>query len=315
MPQPEIVYPTREESPPLVFPENAEDIFLEEPGEKSFEPLGGGDEPPDDAKKGRYFFGNFARNIRIIPSNGSYESMPGVILPMKSVWCARGEYFRWNTRKNKSNVEVDEGTLWTLGYTRRVGPERFRAEFFGGGMHYRSMGGVIDPMFSSSSHLGGRGECEYLWTINSDRWPPPVFSLGIGTRIWGRNIHDGTDGSGGFEEGYHQTWWTLYPYAGLEKEWLFDGWGKFYASGRLGCTAMTYLYIHELRQAVYPKPNITALVEAGWRRNHFDLSVHFEAMAWQPSHPFHFHGDPSKDVYVYCGSQMFTVGMQLGWHY
>jgi len=247
----------------------------------------------------------------------------------------------WNTEESEC------GTLYTLGYEHRIGSERFRAEIFGGNMAYDSTTTVLvtDPntgeqtsyvenMKAVTSQFGCRGEFEYLWDTDLFGWTPLTFFAGIGTRVWSRNIHDGTTTSGpviGLDvSGYIQTWWTIYPYVGLDKRWVCSNGNEFFVTSRIGCTALTYSYtpycevivtdptkepIIIQRPAYYMNPGLTGQIECGLRRNHFVISAYFESMAWQNSQAEHHHGDSSSQLYYYPGARMYTTGLKLGINY
>jgi hypothetical protein len=195
-----------------------------------------------------------------------------------------------------------------------------RAELFGATMHHGDTTADGESVNSAVDLFGFRGECEYLWQMTCDGVPPIVGFLGIGTRAWSRDVHDGETLSGQPWVGYQQTWWTIYPYLGLETTRPWSESVDFFATGRVGCTAITYMYMPQYGSlddlpAFYPKPNVTAQVECGWRRKHLSFSFYFEAMTWQQSSPEHLHGDPSDDQYYSASAQMFTTGLKLGFTY
>ena len=137
------------------------------------------------------------------------------------------------------------GVLYTFGYVHRSGPERLRGEVFGGTMSYSGAlvtPTKVNPFTSSDSIIGVRGEYEYIWNPAAPPWPS--LFLGVGTRFWIRDIRDGTDALGHIVTMGPETWWTFYPYIGLEKAWALTNTGlEVFTSGRLGCTAFTYTYM------------------------------------------------------------------------
>ena len=151
---------------------------------------------------------------------------------------------------------------------------------------------------ATTTYFGGRGEYEYLWDLDCDGWPPLTLLAGIGTRIWNRNIFYRTADSGNALPGYAQAWWTIYPYVGAEKHWVLGGGGEFFASGRIGCTALTFTHTSLLDDpAFYPNPGITGQIQCGFRRKHLSLGVYFEAMSWASSAAEHLHGGYGNDWY------------------
>jgi hypothetical protein len=233
--------------------------------------------------------------------------------PIESNCYGRIDYFRWVEPRDGTDQVSESGALYTIGYARRIGPERLRGELFGGAMTFSTAltdSGAPDPVESSTSYIGVRGEYEHLWNLY-DQWPAAV--LGIGTRVWVRDIRDATSQSGvDFEPG-QQTWWTIYPYVGLEKRWLRDNGSELFVYGRLGCTVLTYQHISWPDDpAFYPRPGITGQVECGWRTPRFFVSAYFEAMTWQDSQPEHYHNGAADDYYFLPAAQMYTTGLKVG---
>jgi hypothetical protein len=239
-----------------------------------------------------------------------------VVCPMKPIESncyTRVDYFRWTEQRYGDDQVTETGALYTLGYVRRMDGERVRGELFGGAMTFNSAltdDGIVDPFQSSTSYIGARGEYEHLWNLY-DQWPA-VF-LGIGTRIWLRDIRDATTDSGVNVESGQQTWWTIYPYVGIEKKWLRDNGSEFFFDGRLGCTVLTYQRISWPDEpAYYPRPGLTGQLQLGWRCPRFFISAYFEAMTWQSSQAEHLHYGTDQDYYCWPASQMYTTGLQVG---
>jgi hypothetical protein len=233
--------------------------------------------------------------------------------PIEANCYTRIDYFRWIEPRDGTDQTTESGALYTLGYARRMEGERLRGELFLGTMTFNAAltdSGTADPFQSSTSYIGVRGEYEHLWNVY-DNWPA-VF-LGIGTRAWVRDIRDATSQSGVDVAPGQQTWWTIYPYVGLEKKWLRPNGSELFFSGRLGCTVLTY----ERTQwpddpAFYPRPGITGQVELGWRTPRFFVSGYFEAMSWQNSQDEHLHNGSSTDYYYLPAAQMYTTGLKVG---
>ena len=116
--------------------------------------------------------------------------------PIESNCYGRVDYFRWIQPRNGADQLTESGALYTIGYVRRMEGERLRGELFGGAMTFSGAvtdSGTLDPFQSSTSYIGVRGEYEHLWNLY-DQWPA-VF-LGIGTRIWDRDMRDAVSQSG-----------------------------------------------------------------------------------------------------------------------
>jgi len=224
----------------------------------------------------------------------------------ESTWYTRVDYFHWNERFEGEDFVNEDGTLVTLGYVRRVGPERFRIELFGGDVHYQGFGqyddGTLETLSSSTGYLGVRGEYDLLF---EPEWLPKLtFFLGIGTRFWIRDLRDGISDLGSPVIGYQETWWTIYPYFGMEKRRVLRDGIEFYGSGRIGFTAVTYQHVSLDDTTLYPRPGITGQLEFGLRGRRVFLSAFFEAMAWGESAVVRDACQPD--------STMCTVGLRAG---
>jgi len=224
----------------------------------------------------------------------------------ESTWYTRVDYFHWNERIEGEDFVDEDGTLVTLGYVRRIGPERFRIELFGGDVHYQGFAqyddGTLETLSSSTGYLGVRGEYDLLF---EPEWLPKLtFFIGIGTRFWVRDLRDGITDLGEPVIGYQETWWTIYPYFGLEKRRVLRDGIEFYGSGRIGFTAVTYQHVSLDDTTLYPRPGITGQMEFGLRGRRVFLSAFFEAMAWGESAVVRDALQPD--------STMLTIGLRAG---
>jgi len=230
--------------------------------------------------------------------------MPEIRPPGQASWYTRVEYFHWNERIAGVDFVNEDGTLFTLGYSRQIGIERFRGELFGGDVHYdgydQSNGAGLA---SNTGYLGLRGEYEMV--LAPAGWEGR-FSLlaGVGTRFWIRDLHDGTDDLGDPVDGYQESWWTIYPYLGLETHRrVGDGW-ELYSESRLGMTALTYQFVSLNYRPLWPRPGIFANTEIGLRGERFYFAARAEVMSWSPSSVVEGSYQPN--------SVMFTVGGRIG---
>ena len=226
--------------------------------------------------------------------------------PVVAEWYTRFDYFFWNERSGGTELDDEHGTLYTLGYSRCFGADRFRGELFTGTMNYSALDGAGNLVNSTTTYLGLRGEYEWVWDMCLRGWPPVTLTAGIGTRFWIRDIKDGTVlSTNAISVGHQENWWTLYPYVGLEKRWPVNCGEEVYARGRLGCTVFTYEFA-DLNEGtpLYPRPDLTGQVEVGFRHDQLFIAAYFEAMTWNAS--------PSVRGTAQPLSQMFTTGLKLG---
>jgi hypothetical protein len=235
---------------------------------------------------------------------------------IESSWYTRVDYFHWNERIDGMDFVNEYGTLVTLGYTRRVGPERFRLELFGGSMHYKGFAqfedGSLDPLSSTTDYLGMRGEFDLL--LEPDWLPQVSFLVGIGTRFWFRDINDGISQSDYLVLGYEEAWWTVYPYFGMEKRRVPTSGMEFYWAGRIGLTPLNFErivcvsdYGSNFAVTLHPRTGITGQFEAGLRGQRFYLSAFFEAWTWAES--------PIVADTLQPKSQMMLAGLKTGLSY
>jgi len=227
----------------------------------------------------------------------------------ESTWYTRIDYFHWNERLDGADFVNEDGPLVTLGYTRRTGPERFRIELFGGDVNYDGSGqfedGTTDPLSSRTGYLGTRAEYDLL--LEPDWAPRLSFLAGVGTRFWIRDLRDGVSRSSYPVYGYQETWWTVYPYLGLETRRDPQEGLEFFYGGRIGVTAVTYEHATAFDVALHPKPDLTGQLEGGLRSRHFHLSSFLEAMAWRQS-------GVVRDT-LQPRSRMFTMGLKTGFSF
>ncbi len=228
---------------------------------------------------------------------------------IESTWYTRVDYFHWNERSDNMDFVNEYGTLITLGYMRRIGVERFHAAIFGATMEYKGFGqlddGHLEPLSAATGYLGVLGE--YDLHIEPDAWPTLSFFVGIGTRFWIRDLKDGMTDYGHRSFGYQETWWTIYPYLGLEKKRTLNGGLEFYGSARIGCTAMTYEHVTWDDVALYPKAGLLGQAELGLRGQHALISIFYETMYWNQS-------DIVRDM-LQPYSQMGLFGLKAGFSF
>ena len=100
-----------------------------------------------------------------------------------------------------------------------------------------------------------------------------AFLLGLGTRFWIRDLHDGSDDEGNTVWGYQETWWTTYPYLGLETHRRVGDDLDWYSESRIGATAMTYQFASIGERPLWPKVGVFANTEMGLRSPHFFIAA------------------------------------------
>jgi hypothetical protein len=235
-------------------------------------------------------------------------SSPGALPELQTAaqasWYTRVEYFHWNERIGGMDFVNEDGTLFTLGYARRIGIERFRAELFGGDVHYAGYDqDNMVSMASNTGYLGLRGEYEMV--LEPAAWEGKLALLmGLGSRFWIRDLHDGSDNQGNAVYGYQESWWTMYPFLGLETHLQLGADLELYSQSRIGTTALTYQFVSINDRPLWPRPGVLANTEVGLRGSRFFVATRAEVMTWSPS-------SVVQDSYQ-PNSVMWTVGGRLG---
>jgi hypothetical protein len=247
-------------------------------------------------------------------TSSTYERAGDCVLPVdrrpaESTWYTRIDYFHWNERFAGADFVNEDGPFFTLGYQRRVGRERFRGELFGSSVHYLAdvlnSSNVLEPLSSHTNYLGVRGEYDLLF--EPETFPHLSFFTGIGTRAWNRDLPDDSTASGTFVAGYQEFWWTVYPYLGMEtRRDLHDG-IELYSMERIGLTAITLERASMNDAALYPRPGITAQLEAGVRGKHVFVSAFSEVFSWQQS--------AASGGWLQPRSTLFTAGLRTGYSF
>jgi hypothetical protein len=226
--------------------------------------------------------------------------------PSGSMWYTRIDYFHWNERIDGQDFVNESGALITVGYQHRFGRERVRLELFGNNVDYDGSAeypdGTVEPLKSVTNYVGMRAEYDLL--IQPGDWQHQRLLLGVGTRIWARDLPDARTASGGYVDGYQELWWTIYPYLGAECEWPL-GQAELFVSGRFGATPVTLQHVSSYDATLYPKCGIMGTFEGGVRWTHLSLSAYLEAMNWSQSAEVRGILQPN--------STLFLAGMKIGW--
>jgi hypothetical protein len=135
--------------------------------------------------------------------------------------------------------------------------------------------------------------------------PSNTLFAGIGTRFWFRDLPDDVTLSGTHVYGYLETWWTTYPYVGIQRR---RGIGStnvdLYASGRVGATAATFQHVSWNDAVLYPKLGVTSQLELGVIGPRFFATGYSELFTWGQSNVVRHSLQPA--------SAQLTVGLRTG---
>ena len=174
-------------------------------------------------------------------------------------------------------------------------------------MHYDGYGqfgsGGLETLASNTGYLGLRGEYEFV--LAPAAWDGRYAVLaGLGSRFWIRDLHDGTTAEGDAVWGYQETWWTMYPYLGLESHRRLANDLELYSESRAGTTALTYQFASINERPLWPGVGVLGNVEIGLRGPRFFISGRGEVMSWTASSTVQGAYQPQ--------SIMWTAGGRLG---
>ena len=201
-------------------------------------------------------------------------------------WYARAEYFHWNERGGGTDFVNEAGALYTLGYTRQFGIERVRGELFGGYVGYQGYDlfqaapgspFVSIPLSNNVEYLGLRGEYEFVLRRPRGKGGRPFWRGSVPAS--GSRLPDGTDAQGNLVPSIQETWWTFYPYLGLETHLHLNNELELYSESRVGVTVLTYQFSSTDTNPSWPQPGIMANVELGVRRPNMFAAVRAEVMS------------------------------------
>src|SRR6185437_9596811 len=97
-----------------------------------------------------------------------------------------------------------------------------------------------------------------------------------------------------------ETWWTVYPYLGLQNAWSLQNGLELFGSARAGVTAATYNFSNAFNLPVYPRAGAIGGVELGLRGPRLSLSGTFNIMSWSHS------AQELLSTYDSSGNQFFS---------
>ncbi len=229
---------------------------------------------------------------------------PNATRLFESTWYARVDYFQWTETIHGEKFMENTGAMPTLGYQRRHGRQRVRAELFGSRVDYfADLGGLDDS--NVTDYLGLRGEYEVMY--EPDTLPRTSLFAGIGTRFFVRSIPDITIGSV-LVDGYQESWWTFYPYLGAETRRTLKPEWEFFYRWHLGLTAFTREHIASNDVTLFPRAGAVVMSELGFRGPRWHISFYTEVMAWSPSRRVLAYDAP----FVYQVNQPESINTMLG---
>jgi hypothetical protein len=126
--------------------------------------------------------------------------------------------------------------------------------------------------------------------------------------LWVRDLPNAFTLDGGFVLGYQETWWTIYPYIGLESKPDRQAEIEWYGRSRIGLSALTLESVDVTPAVIlYPRSGMTGQAEGGLRGQRLFAGAFFEFLGWSQSGVKRYTLQPD--------SKMLTVGLKTGVHF
>lgn len=217
----------------------------------------------------------------------------------------RVDYFEWNETIAGRDFVNESGEITTLGWQYRTGPQRFRAELFGGQVNYGAPMPFNDFLSSNTDYLGVRGEYELIYDPNV--FPHLSLFAGLGTRYWLRNLPGGLTKQNVIVDGYQENWWSIYPYIGLETRRILTNDWEWYGMARIGVDALTWERASINFTALYPDAGFNYQTETGVRGKHLFLALVVEG--------FNFGESGVSNGWLQPQSFWSTIGLKTGYSF
>ncbi len=166
------------------------------------------------------------------------------------------------------------------------------------------MGGLKD--LNVTDYLGLRGEYEVMF--EPEAWPRQSLFAGFGSRFFVRSIPDIILEDALLVDGYQESWWTFYPYVGIEsRRTMNPGWEAYYRT-RVGVTAFTWEHVTLDDVTLFPRASLTVQSEIGFRGPRWHVSAYSEIMGWSSSRKVLAY----DNGYLYEVNQPVSLNVMLG---
>jgi hypothetical protein len=232
-------------------------------------------------------------------SMGVVPELPVVPRLITSTWYTRFEYMDWSVNRHN----IDQAPLYTVGYERRVGRERFRAELFGTQFGSSVLFLPSNRYATTTDYLGGRTEYDLIFnSVGTSRF---VFFGGVGSRFWLRTRSQFLAGRVMYDD-FQRTWATFYPYVGIETRHDETRAVETYGRARIGLLAITYEHLTGWDRTYFPGPGVTGQTEWGIRGERLSLAAYFEAFAFPKTN------GPAISL---SSNMLLTIGLKAGYSF
>ena len=208
--------------------------------------------------------------------------LPAVSRLIRSTLYTRFDYLDWGDHRHT----IDQGPLFTLGYERSIGRERFRAEVFGSQTKHNGTFVLTAPsILLLHPPLSPSHSMLPIWEVAPNTICLRTRRAASG-HVFRRHRHallvaQPAEHLGGRSSlcvlrENQTTWVTVYPYIGAETRHNETRRVEFYGRARLGILAATYE--HEFGYGIagptlFPGPGVTGQTELGIRGDRFLIAA------------------------------------------
>lgn len=254
---------------------------------------------------------------------GGVEEISGYLAP---------QYFAWEEFSRGERLLREQGWLMGAGVMARVNLLQGdsssliltgKAELFGGVVDYDGQTQSVDqngqpvqplPVTTDVTYFGTRADVDAGWRVSGEKISLEPF-LGIGSRIWLRDLQDSTtmdtNGVPVGVSGYTENWRSYYLRFGGRFDYMFN------SDWRLSCEGGAKFPFYTENQveiagddiSIEPDGRWSSFAEVGLRRQQLKISTFYEGFRYGQS-PGVISG---FSTFIQPASKSDMYGVRLGW--
>ena len=228
-----------------------------------------------------------------------------------------GHYFTWEEHRNNRELLKETGPLFAAGLVVAATTDssftlRGKSELFGGVVDYDGETQDSAPVQTEVNYFGlmYQADLGHAIPIGALRLEP---FIGLGHRLWLRNLESSRDVTGRAVSGYTEYWQTGYGRFGARGRYLTGAGVSLFAEGggkRPFYTGNT-TYLLGPRSTVHPRGRWSGFAEVGAHWRELRLALQYERFRWEESPVTRvgsgglFQPQSSSDIF----------GLSVGWNF